>query len=189
METNEDIKSIKCSLRNERMAPEILPFNVEAFEDLKACLDYQTEIVEQKEIEKFQMYLFELEIERVRFYLAEYLRTRLKKIQKYASYILKTPEIRSRLSAQEVQFAVGYVETLKKCFEKTAMCMIPARYKDVISSNPNLFKAVVAKALVDIGTLQISESGQTLEISKGDVYVLKYIYIRSLLRENKVCLL
>ena len=53
-------------------------------------------------------HIFELDIERTKYYIQTYLRNRLAKIQRFHSYILSTPEVKSRLSDKEVTFCEGY---------------------------------------------------------------------------------
>ena len=188
METNDDVRSIKQSLMNEKFSPEILKFNTEAFEDLKTCLDYQTKLVEEditKNRPTLETNLLEMEIERMRYYLAEYLRTRMRKIQKYYLYISKSKTMIQRLTEQERQFLEGYSKIMSKCLETSAMFDVPKRYKEITALTPNLNKFVIVKALENIGTLQIAE-GRTVEIAKGDTYALKYQVVAGFIATNKM---
>src|SRR3989338_3644955 len=54
--------------------------------------------------------LHELQLDRIRFLLASYLRSRLLKIEKYAEYISNNDEILERLSEREQKFAKEYSE-------------------------------------------------------------------------------
>lgn len=57
---------------------------------------------------------YELELERMRWLLRAYLRTRLLKINTHAFTILLSPELKSRLTAAEVEYAEGYVTLVEE---------------------------------------------------------------------------
>ena len=57
---------------------------------------------------------YELELERMRWLLRAYLRTRLLKINTHAFTILLSPGLKSRLTAAEVEYAEGYVTLVEE---------------------------------------------------------------------------
>jgi len=84
-------------------------------EVLGALLDHirrQTDTVQalrgdpdSSEAEHMRIMLVQTEVERVKFAVRSYIRTRLYKIEKFARYIVATPEVQEKLSQAELDHA------------------------------------------------------------------------------------
>ncbi|KAI8868755.1 GINS complex, Sld5 component [Ramicandelaber brevisporus] len=89
------VSEFTLAWQNERWAPELLPCDLYLLDDITEMLDFQmTTVVDKlrdkgKPEEDFKAVLYETELERVRFMLRSYLRTRLAKIEKYALHYLE----------------------------------------------------------------------------------------------------
>jgi hypothetical protein len=59
----------------------------------------------------FQVNLFVMELERVKYVLRNYLQTRIRKIQQYYLYIRETPAMKERLSPHELDFVHRYARS------------------------------------------------------------------------------
>ena len=85
--TNEDIDKLKVALRNEKACPEILAFEEEVVDDIHELVKAQQGHVDEfregnDETETaFAVSLYQMEIDRIQYLLASYLRTRLAKVQ------------------------------------------------------------------------------------------------------------
>ncbi|KIJ19692.1 hypothetical protein PAXINDRAFT_127919, partial [Paxillus involutus ATCC 200175] len=97
---------------NERHAPDILPTEEDLLSRLLDHIRSQSETVQllrsdpsSSEEEHFRIMLAQTEVERVKFVVRSYLRTRLFKIEKFARYIMTKPEVQQRLSESEVDHA------------------------------------------------------------------------------------
>lgn len=71
--------------------------------------------------------LYQMEIERVKYTLTRYLRTRLRKIEKSVLFIAQSDDMKRRLSPQELDFLKKYINAMAStilcvncCFGKTA---------------------------------------------------------------------
>ncbi|CAI2378774.1 unnamed protein product [Moneuplotes crassus] len=117
-------KMIKIILK-EREIPEILPYEEETVSELDTIVKEQEEAVSEQETrtanENFFVMIYKTEIERLKFLLKTYLRTRLFKIQKYYLYIIKH-EKADLLSKAEYNFVANYFlykrNHFKECFTK-----------------------------------------------------------------------
>lgn len=85
--TSDDIARLHAALQSERACPELLPFQKELVEELSELLTNQQSIVDDVKHNNpgvneslFSASLYQMEIERVRYALSAYLRTRLHKV-------------------------------------------------------------------------------------------------------------
>ena len=150
--------------------------------------------------EKFLADLYQCEIDRIRYLLKSYLRTRFLKITQYARYILQDQELCSRLSHAELEeVAVPYMELLEKNLEESFLKHLPEKFQSHrgkhrdfnLIAEPNLDEYVFCKVLEDIGQVQVGEDDETppVELLRGDIYTLRYRPMRSMVRERRIQLL
>ncbi len=101
---------IKNILR-EREITELLPYEGESVSELDQLIKNQEEVINESEAssvnENFFAMIYKTEIERLKYLLKAYLRTRLFKIQKFYLYIIKNEKC-ELLSESEYEFAVKY---------------------------------------------------------------------------------
>ncbi|KAG2179375.1 hypothetical protein INT44_006221 [Umbelopsis vinacea] len=94
---------------NERNSPEILPYRRRLVEDLTELIEHQGMVAMEGLSEnvdmRFRSMLYQTEMERIKFLIRNYLRTRLYKIEKYTTYLLNRPDVRERLSDKEYEYA------------------------------------------------------------------------------------
>lgn len=107
---NDSLIALNKAWSTETNAIEILPYKDEVVQELQEQLEQQQENIDQKiedgiEEEYFVVTLYQMDIERVRYSLARYLRTRLLKIERSLEYILSNIDVMDRLSMQEKEFA------------------------------------------------------------------------------------
>lgn len=110
----EIIEQMQEAWVNEKFAPEILPNKMELVECLLAQINYFEDNREELNNDQLQKNLRQLEVDRLRFIVSSYLRTRLEKIETYAFSILKEDEARHErgeatyLTENELEFALNY---------------------------------------------------------------------------------
>lgn len=107
---NDSLVALNKAWSTETNALEILPYKNEIVQELQEQLEGQQDNIDQKiedgkEEEYFVVTLYQMDIERVRYSLARYLRTRLLKIERSLEYILSNIDVMDRLSMQEKEFA------------------------------------------------------------------------------------
>jgi GINS complex subunit 4 len=98
-------------LHNERLAPELLPFQFRLIDSISKQLGGQEKKISTQANsgqitadDKFYLNIRRMEVERVKFALKSYLRTRLAKIEKHLLYIIEK-DCSELLSEAEMQFA------------------------------------------------------------------------------------
>lgn len=187
--------------QDERHAPDILPFQGEVVERALQLLGEQGELVlrlqtrdDTSEEEHFKMMLVQTEMERVKFVVRSYLRTRLYKIEKYAPYLLSTPEIQPRLSAMELAHAAKYGDLIAAQFHSAVLVNLPesmrgltddAPYMPSIITPPDKSVGVFAHTRASCQGMRLPDG--TLENwNKGGFKLIQYRSIEGALRSGDV---
>ncbi|KAK9711294.1 GINS complex subunit [Basidiobolus ranarum] len=198
---NPDLHVLTQAWLNEKSAPELLPFQGIIVEDLIELLESQASIANELSTQNvnnaFIAMLYQTEMERVKYLIRSYLRTRLSKIEKDIFYIMKNEEYAGRLSDAELRYAQMYHDLLESHFRKSCLDSLPAwmqRLDDRTSdlnrtSNminpPDLERAVFCRVKENIGEFQLSENASVV-LDVNNIFILRYCTIQNLLAEQKV---
>jgi len=146
------------------------------------------------EEEYFRIVLIQTEAERVKYLVRSYLRARLYKIEKYAAYILASPEQRTRLSVTELAHAEGYKALLESHFHASALNGLPENLRSLneedehglsMVSRPNVKQGVFVRARRHCAPVSLPDGG-TLEMERGGIHLVQYATIEGLLRLGDV---
>ncbi|KAJ3273149.1 GINS complex subunit [Terramyces sp. JEL0728] len=120
---------MKQALLNEIHSPELLPFQEDIFSRLKHKLEIQLETAEDlqssDQAEKIEQYIVLQEIERIKFVLRKYIKTRIAKIEKYTVYCLMDPSEQFKMSSDEIVYAERFGEMVGKYHHDTFLKELP----------------------------------------------------------------
>jgi|SaaInlStandDraft_5_1057022.scaffolds.fasta_scaffold108520_1 GINS complex subunit 4 len=197
-----DVLVLTRALLSERGSPQLLPFE-NVVNDLNRVIVHQQKMVdeamedaERSADEKFAASMYQMEIDRIKYLVGAYLRTRLRKIQLFPAHILKS-DLKSRLSRAELKFLSTYVRLMERHLHDSALREIPENFQNMYDDgaqtgipmipSPNLHKYVFVQALDNIGDVVIEN--ETVTISQGDVYAVCFKPIEALLLEGKMRIL
>ena len=137
-----------------------------------------------------------MDIERVRYSLSRYLRSRVLKIEKCLEFINSNIDIFDRLSEEEKIFA-SKLNTLNNSYFEDVVAnrlLVDAReyYESsddrVKNAEPSFQDFVFCKSLVNIPLLRLS-ADKSQEINEGDIIILRYSVVREYVLEGEVILL
>jgi GINS complex subunit 4 len=198
---------------NELSSPELLPYCHEQVNNLLELIQHQQTIIDGSGVQIQHAFLhlsYELECMRYQYVLRCYLETRIEKIEKLAYYLdLQVVESwRQRiLSEYEREFLDKLISTMDQYYLKTVVKSMPAYLIEQKASKitepdmivaPNIKEHVTCLVIDDnIGTIELTHGSDTstqyrmgsLSLQKGDIYRLPYETIRTLLYQDKICLL
>lgn len=113
----EVIEAMEETWINEKFAPEILPHKSEIVDCLLGQISYMEDNLQNLTSKDFRKSAHQLEIDRLRFLITNYMRTRLEKIEKFVLNILKEEQLRIDqgddlyLTEQELKFAKDYSQS------------------------------------------------------------------------------
>ena len=196
--------------RTEANAPEILAYDVELVDSVKSALKDQADALEamfdevdeeERERRHFTSTLYQIEMERVRYSLARYLRTRILKIEDSLDYILTNLDMLDRLSWGEKALAQKLNELNGNHFEDHLMnplSKMEGRPNEnftnadrVEHARPQLTEFVFIMALDDLPEVVMDETndGNISTLRRGEVWVVRYERImREVLQGNAILL-
>lgn len=207
-----DLQRVKQAYVNEKVAPDILEYDEELVDRLQQRLAQQEERVGSLEAHwsvEIERSMYLLEAERLKYLLACYLRTRLKKVQKYAMLCLEqarpggegSPPTHPCLSRQELTFAQEYFFMMGMHMKDNVLSKMPIGYEQLVKQHrnstekdtmpmPDLNHHVFCKVLEDRGTVELDEEGlETAQFEQGDLYVVRYKPIQDLLKDKWITMI
>jgi len=125
-------------LHNEKMAPELLPFQFSLVEKMLRLISSREQSIEQNRQgdvdDRFYLNIYRMELERVKFIMKSYLRTRLAKIERHLVYIVEKDRS-ELLSEAEKIFALNLLEARKTHFQETFFEKVP-RELNIFEQDP-----------------------------------------------------
>eukprot|EP00435_Cladocopium_sp_Y103_P067703 s590_g30.t1 len=200
----EEIDRLVRRHRNERHAPEILPFDQDVVESVSELLHFVDKSLKEDRASGEQgpthpsWYFRSLEAERLTYLLSDYLRIRLRKLWKYPQYYLDA-ERQSFLSSSERVALREYWDLKSAYLENRFLCGLPESWRkldqvddlrDMIRS-PCLQSHVYARIHAELGQLQLTptkpgsqgSTQDTLTLDVGEIYLIRYEVLRQFLVE------
>ncbi|KAF8582930.1 Sld5-domain-containing protein [Ramaria rubella] len=186
---------------NERLAPDILDQRGELIQRVLERVREQAGLVqrlrgdpEASEDEHFQIILVQTEVERVRFIVRSYMRSRIHKIEKYAHHILENPNIQLRLSTMEYPAPTeSYAALIDSQFDISVLNALPAWtqregqiwHGPSTISRPDNDTSLFVHALQDCEHILLP-NGEPKDIRKGSIGLFRYSTIENNLRRREV---
>ncbi|OWZ17277.1 hypothetical protein PHMEG_0008816 [Phytophthora megakarya] len=185
---NEDVERMRRIWVNEMNAPEILQYDEEMVSEMLEQLRNQQEYVDSvyedratlTEEKSFVNKLYQMEIDRLKYMVSSYLRTRLHKIEKYAFYILDNPVQTQKLSMKERNFAQQFVLLFESHVNDLALSKFAADHRSLTSGDdnmvpePNLDGFVFCQGKEEGGVQCDDKGGEFVQVTSADRYVLRY---------------
>ncbi|KAF9365121.1 GINS complex subunit [Mortierella sp. NVP85] len=184
---------------NERAAPDILQYEQASVDGLVNKIEEQMAVIDEldsgDDTSMIISILYQTELERVKFVLRSYLRTRISKIEKHYQYILADPASKRRLSRAEAMYAENYSRVTRQHFHTSILASLPTSLQgqdDTVFDRklsmvpqPKLDEAVFCRIVEDIGDFQLDED-ETVELEAGQIYLFRYRTVRGLLQRGQI---
>lgn len=199
------LHAFKDIWRNERYAPELLPEQLHIVDCLLDQIKFKDERIAEIRAKKnssrddlFYAHLQKMENNRVRYMIANYLRCRLEKIQKFAIYLKNLPEHERQVvvSDPELKFLRGFVAQTENLIGSSIEMHFPAEHAISVldettpwNRNPNrpkLDSFILVKPRMILDGIVLDRNvvpGRAKEIQtleEGCQYFLRYETIRHL---------
>ena len=192
------LEAIENAWINEKFAPEILPHR----SDLVDCMLEQILHMEAniKRLEKcdIRITIHTMELNRIRFVISCYLRTRLEKIENHVLHILSQDaeaEFASLyLTPGERKFAQEYLINLENLFRTLALRHMPANFQkfevEKFSIKPNLYSHVFIRAKKNLSGIMIPGTmDDEVDFEAGSQHIIQYNAVAELLKLGDVQLI
>ncbi|XP_074640443.1 DNA replication complex GINS protein SLD5-like [Tubulanus polymorphus] len=203
MTASEVLVKLEEAWMNEKFSPELLEIKSDLVDCMLEQVKEMEENIQRAKKNDFRVFIHKMEIDRIRYVISSYLRTRLKKIEQYTSYILDKEAERSEsdiphLSPEEYAFAKEYLENIESHFKVLGLRHMPPNLQTIDSKQtaikPNLNSYVFLKVLEDTeGVIVEEETADTgeevMNLVKGDQHVIRYRPVASLVQSGAICLI
>ena len=207
-----DVAKLKRAWMNEKCAPEILQFQADLVARVTEQVEHQEATVSSARaaaaaaggaasggLDDLTAHIMHAELNRVRFMLRSYYRTRLHKIEAHVVHVVKETEVYEKLSPQEQEYAKDYANLIEGHFG-SVLKDLPDRYTSMLQqieeedgpfdmvAEPNLDKHVFCRIKEDRGDFLLDpndpDPANTVELNMGDIYLIRYRFIKGLLEED-----
>jgi len=137
--------------------------------------------------------IYQMEVDRIKYALTCYLRTRIKKIERHARYISNTPEVHKLLSTKELEYLKGYLQVVDQCLYQGFLERLPQHLRTLADDRsspsmieePNLEQFIFALVTVDVGLFHM-DTGEDIDLPLGDLIVIRYKAVRQLVLDKKL---
>ncbi|KAM0511332.1 hypothetical protein ACHAPE_009998 [Trichoderma viride] len=173
----------------ERSAPELLKWPADGlFERVNSKIKSQIEKIEDMTGDmdpktNFALIVIQTELERYKFLVRSYLRTRIAKIDKYTLHYLSTEELRQRLSPTELAYATRHQALLHNHYLSSFLSSFPQRLQNLndtagnvsMIDSPDLDTAVFIRLLRDKDVFgRGTDVDSILPGAGGDILILRW---------------
>ena len=203
--TNE-VMMLKKAWVQERLAPELLEYKALLVDAVKAMVDAQERAVEEREraaaegggddnsnAAKIINNLLWVELNRVKYLLREYMRTRLRKIETYAWHLYTTPDAAKALGPAEKKYLEAYLGAVFDHMQ-SALEVLPEGYKNLLKEydageeeeaewmkpKPDLDSLVFFRFRQDVNNYLAPGDDEPVDIARGNIVMAKYSMFKPL---------
>ncbi|KAJ3193714.1 GINS complex subunit [Irineochytrium annulatum] len=134
----------------------------------------------------FTCSIIQQEVERIKFVIRSYLRTRIWKLEKYAGHIMSTGQ-KTRLGDHEIAFAERFLRLMEDHYNTSCLKSLPDSLQRLHEANegPDLQAAVFCRIKKELGDYEPPDDRSIL-MKKGSILLVKYKNIMPLLASGDV---
>ncbi|KIY62730.1 GINS complex, Sld5 component [Cylindrobasidium torrendii FP15055 ss-10] len=196
-----DLDMLMRHWMNERHAPALLPSEDKLLGRLLDRIRRQTDTVQalrgdpsSSEEEHIRIMLVQTEVERVKFVVRSYIRTRLFKIEKFARFIAIDEDTQSLLTTAERKFAIELAKNTDQHFMSTVLQSLPEDQRHIddthafepeMATKPDRNRAVFAFALKDCPPVLLPE-GRQMSFRKDQLSLVPFHVVEHLVNEHVI---
>ncbi|KAL1115053.1 hypothetical protein AAG570_007084 [Ranatra chinensis] len=179
---------------NERLAPELLPHKSELVEVMMEQVEQMEANVKQLATTDLRSIVHRQELERIRYLVRSYLRTRLSKIEQHCLHLVRSAGSAGGdlLSPQEAvylrEYTANAVSHLKVLLDNLPRQIANFNVQEM-ESEPELETHVFVRSKVDVQEALMVGQDDEVNIQEGSQFVLPYSVVQQLVRSSKVILL
>ena len=207
-----DVSRLKRAYFNEKCAPEILPFEHDLMRRVTESVDVQESTVvasraaagsgTSSATDDLTAQVYHAELNRIRFLMRAYYRTRLRKFETYAVHCLKEPDVLERLSDLEQRYASDYANIVEEHFS-SVLGQMPEGYESMVQQikeedgafdmvpEPDADAHVFCRVREDRGDVMLDpdDPENTMDLERDDILMIRYRLIKKLLEDEAVDLM
>ncbi|XP_063977013.1 DNA replication complex GINS protein SLD5 [Diachasmimorpha longicaudata] len=183
---------------NEKFSPEILPHKSAHVDCLLHHIAYMDENLNKLPKGDLRLTIHKMEIDRIRYLIASYLRIRLEKIERNVIEILKREGQRGEstryLTDGELKYANEYAVNMETLFKTLVLQHVPQNFQeleaDKLSIKPNMNTHVFLRANKTIeGIIIPGAVDEEVDFVEGSQHIIQYTAVADLVKDGSVQLI
>ncbi|XP_067939985.1 DNA replication complex GINS protein SLD5-like isoform X3 [Watersipora subatra] len=183
---------------NEKMCPELLEHHMEFVDAMLEQLnELKVMIFQATSKADIRVSSHLMEMDRIRYIIADYIRCRIRKIEEFAQMIVSSTAEQTKLTSAELDFVTGYWASIKCHLAESAGKNMPENVRkintDKIVVKPEYYKYVFVKAVKTETGVVVSEPGdleeEIIDLDTNDQQLVPYKSIDHLLTSGAVRLI
>ncbi|VVC94181.1 unnamed protein product [Leptidea sinapis] len=173
---------LKNSWQNERLTPEILPHRNDMVECMLGQIQHMERNINKLPKTDLRASIHKMEINRIKYIICNYLKTRLNKIEKYCITIVNEERQRMEtgtnyLTPSEYRYALDYINNMEQHLKNTVLNHVPSNMQSFeinkMAVVPNLYSHVFLKANETVTGVILEDvlGDQDEEIDLDDLFI------------------
>ena len=209
------LSALQTLWKNEKFSSDLLPYKEQIISQIINIIESREKEINTnpKKLDKETLDIMELDLQRIKFIIKDYLRIRLFKIEKYLYYIIKN-ELLNLLSQNEIKFASDLIHMKANYFNDALIRIHPAvnkfhsfkdKFKNMkekiagLTDNmivaPKRHSYVIAESItreniiLNMKDIYSDYDKDFIVLEKGDAAVVPYDLIKEYITNNKVQLI
>ncbi|EFN67093.1 DNA replication complex GINS protein SLD5 [Camponotus floridanus] len=193
------LQEIENAWMNETFAPEILPHQSDLVDCMLQQIAHMEENVKRLDKNDLRALVHRMELDRIRYVISSYLRTRLEKIERYTIHILseeenRNPDEEPYLTPDELRFAKEYLANLETLFKTVALQHMPPNFQQFevnkFTVKPNVQAHVFLRANQRItGVVVPGTLNEEIDFEEGSQHIIQYSAVAHLVKSGAVQLI
>lgn len=200
MTVQELLEALESAWLNEKFSPELLKHKGEIVECMYEQIHGMEENLEKVPPGDLRVEICRLELDRMRYILGSYLRTRLEKIEEFAAHILELEEQRDPderyLTPGESKFAQEFQASIEKHFHGLVLRHMPSNVqtfdRKIMKIEPNLNSYVFLRAKANVEGLMLEgmdDTDEPLDMVEGSQHLALYSGVSALVKDGSLQLI
>ncbi|XP_037302574.1 DNA replication complex GINS protein SLD5-like [Manduca sexta] len=192
------LKTLQTAWQNERLAPEILPHHNDMVECMLGQIQHMERNINKLAKTDLRASIHKMELNRIKFVICNYLKTRLNKIEKYCTHTLNEERLRletstNYLTPSEYKYAQDYLLNIENHIKSVILNKVPSNMQALemnkIAEYPNLQTHVFLKANEMVNGVVLEDltgEDEEIDLEEGSQHILQYKPIADLVKNGKV---
>ncbi|CAG9575823.1 unnamed protein product [Danaus chrysippus] len=193
------LKTLQIAWQNERLAPEILPHRNDMVECMLGQIQHMERNINKLPKTDLRASIHQMELNRIKYIICNYLKTRLDKIEKYCISIVNDEKQRiesgsNYLTVSEFRYAQEYLLNMENHLKSTVLNHVPGNMQSFemnkMAIYPNLQSHIFLKANDTINGIiledLLGDHDEEIDLEEGSQHILQYKPVAELVKNGKV---
>ncbi|CAH1257769.1 DNA replication complex GINS protein SLD5-like [Branchiostoma lanceolatum] len=202
MTAAEALAMVEKAWLNEKFSPELLPHKQDLVDVMLDQLNDMEKNISRAKKGDLKVSIHKMEIDRIRYVLASFLRIRLEKIEKFVHHLLEEEaqlgeDVPSRMSPEELQHAKNFAANMETLFNDVVLRHMPRNLKKLegskVAVGPYQDSYVFLQVQEQVDQVMVDTAGdqgdEAIDLEKGSQHIMRYRVVAPLITNDAVTLI